>query len=86
MFMVLPPLAAKRRTTASAIGSAADVLGAFSDELMGGRYPDGRFYRPLVHLSFGLDHAIGGLEPSQYSRTDISILAATATLGCYGVV
>lgn len=65
---------------ASAVHSAGDLFGAFGDELMGGRYPDGRFYRPLVHLSFGLDHALGGLSPTQYSRTDISLVAVTATL------
>ena len=65
---------------ASAVHSAGDLFGAFGDELMGGRYPDGRFYRPLVHLSFGLDHALGGLNPAQYSRTDFSLVAITATL------
>ena len=65
---------------ASAVHSAGDLFGVFGDELMGGRYPDGRFYRPLVHLSFGLDHALGGLDPAQYSRTDISLVAITATL------
>lgn len=65
---------------ASAMHSVGDLLGAFGDELMGGRYPDGRFYRPLVHLSFGLDHALGGMDPAQYSRTDLSLAALTATL------
>ncbi|MGB0332026.1 MAG: hypothetical protein ACPGPE_09440 [Planctomycetota bacterium] len=65
---------------ASAFHSIADPLAVFGDELMGGRYPDGRFYRPLVHLTFGIDHALGGLEPAQYARTDLGLAALTATL------
>ena len=65
---------------ASAFHSIADPLAVFGDELMGGRYPDGRFYRPIVHLTFGVDHALGGLDPAQYARTDIALAALTSTL------
>lgn len=65
---------------ASALDAPGDLLGTFGQELMGGRYPDGRFYRPLVHLTFALDHALGGLDPAQYARTDLALAALTATL------
>ena len=65
---------------ASQVNSAGDLFRTFGDELMGGRYPDGRFYRPLVHLSIGLDHALGGLDPSRFARTDIALVAISATL------
>ena len=65
---------------ASAFHSIADPLAVFGDELMGGRYPDGRFYRPIVHLTFGVDHALGGLDPAQYARTDIALAALTSTI------
>ena len=64
---------------ASAFHSIVDPLAVFGDELMGGRYPDGRFYRPIVHLTFGVDHALGGLDPAQYARTDIALAALTST-------
>ncbi|MGD2017287.1 MAG: hypothetical protein PVJ89_04175 [Planctomycetota bacterium] len=65
---------------ASTLDAPGDLLGTFGQELMGGRYPDGRFYRPLVHLTFALDHALGGLDPAQYARTDLALAALTATL------
>jgi hypothetical protein len=55
--------------------SRADQAGGFAslltDELMGGRFPGGRYWRPLVHASFALDHALGGLDPRAYHRTDL---------------
>lgn len=65
---------------AGRIDSLGDVFGAFGRELMDGRYPFGRFYRPLVHLSFGVDHALYGLDPAGYHRTDIVWLALATVL------
>ena len=57
-----------------------DGLGGFArtfgEELMDGRYPLGRYWRPLVHLSFGLDHALFGLDPAGYHLTDLALLGA----------
>jgi len=65
---------------ASRIASWSDVPATFARELMDGRYPLGRFWRPLVHLSFGLDHALWGLEPRGYHLTDLALLAACGAL------
>ena len=62
----------------SRITSAADLLGAFREELMDGRYPNGHFYRPVTTLCFALDHAVWGLEPSGYHLTDLLLLLACA--------
>ena len=55
-----------------------ELLATLGEELMQGRFPGGRYYRPLVHLSFALDHALWGLEPRGYHLTDVAILAAGA--------
>jgi hypothetical protein len=68
----------------SRIASAADLLGSFREELMDGRYPNGHFYRPLTALSFALDHAIWGLDPSGYHLTDLALLLACA-VGVFGL-
>lgn len=65
---------------AGRVGSAGDVLGTFAEELMGGRYPLGSYWRPLVHLSFGLDHALGGLDPATFHRTDLALAILGALL------
>ncbi len=65
---VYPLIAAGR------IGSPEDVLATFGEELMDGRYPLGSYWRPLVHLSFGLDHALWGLDPFGYHLTDLALL------------
>jgi len=62
----------------SRIASAADLLGAFREELMDGRYPNGHFYRPVTTLGFALDHAVWGLDPSGYHLTDLLLLLACA--------
>jgi hypothetical protein len=64
----------------SRIASAADLLGCFVEELMDGRYPHGHFYRPVTALSFALDHAVWGLDPSGYHLTDLALLLACTTL------
>ncbi len=61
---------------ASRIRSPGDLAGTFREELMDGRYPGGRFYRPLTNLSFALDHALWGLEPFGYQLTNLLVLAA----------
>jgi hypothetical protein len=54
------------------------LLGEWREELMDGRYPFGRFYRPLVHASFGIDRALWGLAPRGYHLTDLLIACAAA--------
>ena len=67
---------------AARFDGAAALVRPFGEELMAGRYPYGHFYRPLVHLSFGLDHLLWGLDPAGYQRTDLAWLAAaTAAVG-----
>lgn len=65
---VYPLIAAGR------IEAPRDVLGTFGEELMDGRYPLGSYWRPLVHLSFGLDHALWGIDPFGYHLTDLALL------------
>lgn len=65
---------------AGRVGSVGDVLGTFGEELMGGRYPLGSYWRPLVHLSFGFDHAVGGLDPATFHRTDLGLAVLGALL------
>jgi hypothetical protein len=65
---------------AARIDSFVAFLGTFAEELMDGRYPDGHFYRPITHLTFALDHALGGLTPAVYHRTDLALVALTALL------
>ena len=60
---------------AGRIASLGDLAGTFTEELMDGGYPLGRFWRPVVHLSFGLDHALWGMDPSGYHATDLALLA-----------
>ncbi|MBM3987290.1 MAG: hypothetical protein FJ294_04970 [Planctomycetes bacterium] len=67
---VYPLIAAGR------IDGLGGVAATFGDELMDGRYPLGRYWRPLVHLSFGLDHALFGLDPVGFHLTDLALLAA----------
>jgi hypothetical protein len=52
---------------------------SLSSELMGGRFPGGHYWRPLVHLSFGLDYALWGLEPLGYHVTDFAFTVLNAT-------
>ena len=61
---------------ASRIESVADLLGSFGEELMDGRYPGGDFYRPVTNLFFALDHALGGVQPRGYQRTNLLIQLA----------
>lgn len=61
----------------SRIEGFGDFLDTFGEELMDGRYPLGRFYRPVANLSFALDHALYGVEARGYHRTDLLILMAT---------
>src|SRR6185503_1539665 len=65
---------------AGRIASWRDFLGTFGEELMDGRYPLGHYWRPLVHLSFALDHALWGLAPRGYHASDLALLSANALL------
>lgn len=57
------------------VHSIGDFVGTFTEELMDGRYTDGRFYRPVANLTFALDEALFGLSPAGYHATDLLILA-----------
>ena len=68
----------------AAHGSALD---AFGTELMDGRYPDGRFYRPVASLSVALDRAIPTSYPTlaaPYRLTDVLVCAFGAA--CVGMI
>ena len=60
--------------------SAAEFAATFSEELMDGAYPLGHFWRPVVHLSFGVDYALGGLEPFRYHATSLVLHGLNAAL------
>ena len=60
---------------AGRIVDVADLVGTLGEELMDGLYPLGHFWRPVVHLSFALDHALWGLEPAGYHANDLGLLA-----------
>ncbi len=63
---------------AARVESLGDFASTFTEELMDGRYPEGHFYRPLLNLSFALDHALYGLRPWGYHLTDLLLLALAA--------
>jgi hypothetical protein len=69
---------------ASRIASASDLADTLREELMDGRYPGGRFYRPLTNLSLALDFALFGLAPRGYQLTNLLVLAA-ATAALYAL-
>lgn len=58
----------------------------FADPLMGGRYPDGVFHRPLVHLSFAIDAVSGSeLDGGSFRGTD-TIIAGLSSAVLGGIV
>ncbi len=61
----------------SRVASLGDFAGNFSEQLMDGRYASG-FHRPLLNLTFALDHAVWGLEPFGYQLTGALLLGACA--------
>ena len=63
---------------AGRVRSWSELFGTFTEELMDGRFPGGHYYRPLVHLSFALDHALWGLDAFGYHLTDLALLVAGA--------
>ncbi|RPJ41411.1 MAG: hypothetical protein EHM19_11990, partial [Candidatus Latescibacterota bacterium] len=65
---------------AARIESAADVAGTFTEELMDGAYPEGHFYRPVLNLSFALDHAVYRLRPAGFHATDLLPVALDAAV------
>jgi hypothetical protein len=65
---------------ASKFDSMGAFFGTFAEELMDGRYPAGSFYRPVLHLMLGVEHAVGGLSPTIYGATDVAVAALAAIL------
>ena len=61
----------------SRIESLRDLIGSFTEQLMDGRYSGG-FHRPLLNLSFAVDHAVWGLDPLGYQLTNALLLAGCA--------
>lgn len=61
---------------ASRFDGPGGAFGILTEQLMGGRYPEGRFYRPLASLTFALDHAVWKLRPFGYQLTNLAILLA----------
>lgn len=69
------------------IAAHGSALDAFGTELMDGRYPDGRFYRPVASLSVALDRAIPTAYPTlaaPYRLTDVLVCAFGAA--CVGML
>jgi hypothetical protein len=64
----------------SRVSDAGDVVAAFTQELMHGRYPLGSFYRPVTSLAFALDHALWGIEPFGFHLTNHLITLAGVVL------
>jgi hypothetical protein len=65
---------------AARVRNAGDLAGTFTEELMDGRYDQGRFYRPVLNASFAIDHAFYGLRPWGYHLTDLLLAACAALL------
>lgn len=65
---------------AGRFSSWSELSHALSCELMDGRFPGGHYWRPLVHLSFGIDYALWGLDPFGYHLTDFLLLVMGTTL------
>lgn len=61
---------------ASRIGSASELASPWTQQLMDGRYPGGRFWRPVTSLLFALDWALWGLDPFGYQLTNLLLLLA----------
>lgn len=59
------------------IDSWGSFLGTFTEELMDGRY-HGSYYRPVLNLSFALDHLLWGLKPVGYQLTGALLYGACA--------
>jgi hypothetical protein len=57
----------------SPLRSSADLRAMFTETPMG-------FYRPLVALSFGLDHRLFGLAPAAYAWTNLTAVLCVAAL------
>jgi len=63
---------------AGRVSSLGELFGTFGEELMDGRFPGGRYYRPVVHLSFALDHFLWKLVPLGYHLSDLALVVASA--------
>jgi len=61
----------------SSVRSFSDFIKNFTEELLDGRR-EFKMYRPLLNLSFALDHALWGLEPFGYQLTNALLFACSA--------
>ncbi len=61
---------------AAKVDGMSDLQGVFTEELMDGRFPKGHYYRPVLNLSFALEHALFGIEPWGYHLTDLLLCGA----------
>ena len=67
----------------SRVESWDDLAGTFTERLMDGRYP-GAFYRPMLNLTFALDHALWGMNPTGYQLTNVLLFGCCA-LALFGL-
>jgi len=65
---------------ASRVGGGAGLGKALLTPLMGPYFPYGEYYRPTVHLSFALDHALWGMKPFGYHLTGLFLYVLNAVL------
>jgi len=65
---------------ASRVGNGGGLGKALLTPLMGPYFPYGQYYRPMVHLSFALDHAVWGMKPFGYHLTGLSLYILNAVL------
>lgn len=61
---------------AGRVESLGGLVAGLGEELMEGRFEGGQYWRPLVHVSFAIDHALWGLMPAGYHATDLALLVA----------
>lgn len=69
---------------ASRVEGCADLLDSFREELMDGRHPEGRFYRPVTNLAFAVDYASSGLRARGYQRTNL-LLHLAGVVAVFGL-
>jgi hypothetical protein len=74
-------------TDTGRLRSYSDVIRIFTEPLMNGTefVSISKFYRPVSTLSYGLDHAVWGLEPFGYQLTNLLLHCAVSVL-VFGIV
>jgi len=65
---------------AGRVGDGGGLGKVLLTPLMGSYFPHGQYYRPMVHLSFALDHALWGMKPFGYHLTGLLLYVLNAVL------